>query len=103
MRNSSPSGKNQERIVLDFTSPEVPALYSFLSDSENILYVDFFNTQLKDKISGLANSPFVDRIEFHVWRDGLLTMEMKLKGRVFCEPFYLSTPSRLVFDLRKGP
>jgi hypothetical protein len=102
IRRSGDSAKSQERVVIDFSTANVPKVYSYLSDSEKILYIDFFNTEIKDKNPTLANSTFVDSINIYRWKDNKMSMEVKFKERVFCDLFYLDTPGRLVIDMRKG-
>jgi len=102
IRRSGDLGKSQERVVIDFSTPNPPKIYSYLSDSEKILYIDFFNTEIKDKKLELINSTFVDGINFYPWKNNLLSMEIKLKEKVFCDLFYLDTPGRMVIDIRKG-
>lgn len=102
IRRSGDPGKNQERVVIDFSTANPPKIYSYLSDSEKILYVDFFNTEIKDKKLQLLNSTFVESINFYPWKGGSLSMEIKLKEKVFCDLFYLDTPGRMVIDIRKG-
>jgi hypothetical protein len=102
IRRSGDSAKNQERIVIDFSTSNTPQIYSYLSDSEKILYIDFFNTEIKDKKPELINSTFVESVIFYPWKDNSLSMEIKLKEKVFCDLFYLETPGRMVIDFRKG-
>ena len=103
IRQSGDALKSTERVVIDFSTPNTPKIYSYLSDSEKILYIDFFNTEIKDKKLELTNSMFVDSINFYPWKkDGSLSMEIKLKERVFCDLFYLESPGRMVIDIRKG-
>ena len=102
IRRSGDTTKNQERIVIDFSTANTPQIYSYLSDSEKILYIDFFNTEIKDKKPELLNSTFVDSVIFYPWKDNSLSMEIKLKEKVFCDLFYLETPGRMVIDIRKG-
>ena len=102
IRRSGDSTKNQERVVIDFSTPNTPQIYSYLSDSEKILYIDFFNTEIKDKKPELVNSTFVESVIFYPWKDNSLSMEIKLKEKVFCDLFYLETPGRMVIDIRKG-
>lgn len=102
IRRSGDSAKNQERVVIDFSTSNTPQIYSYLSDSEKILYIDFFNTEIKDKKPELVNSTFVESVIFYPWKDNSLSMEIKLKEKVFCDLFYLETPGRMVIDIRKG-
>lgn len=102
IRRSWDAKKSNERVVIDFSTENPPKIYSYLSDSEKILYIDFFNTEIKDKKLELVDSTFVDSINFYPWKDNLLSMEIKLKEKVFCDLFYLDTPGRMVIDIRKG-
>ncbi len=102
IRRSGDSAKNQERVVIDFSTANTPQIYSYLSDSEKILYIDFFNTEIKDKKPELVNSTFVESVIFYPWKDNSLSMEIKLKEKVFCDLFYLESPGRMVIDMRKG-
>ena len=102
IRRSWDPKKSEERVVIDFSTTDSPRIYGYLSESEKILYLDFFNTEIKDKNPTLANSNFVDSINIYQWKDNKISMEVKFKERVFCDLFYLDTPGRLVIDMRKG-
>ncbi len=101
-RRSGDKEKTKERVVIDFSTKSVPRIYSYLSNSEKILYVDFFNTEIKVNNPKLENSTFVDSIKIYPWKDDKLSMEIKLKDKVFCDLFYLENQGRLVIDMRKG-
>lgn len=101
IRHSFSSSKGYERIVIDFTSKEIPKVYGFLSSKEGKLYLDFFDTGLMSNVSFPGNSKHVKSVNFFPISEESLSLEMKFRSSITADIFYLENPGRLVIDLKK--
>lgn len=100
VRNSVVAGRGYERIVVDFNSPSIPKIYGHISQQNNKLSVDFFNTSAMTSQPQIKNSKFVKSIDFISVDGKTMTMEMALKAKGSFDVFYLENPGRLVIDVR---
>ncbi len=100
VRNSVVPGRGYERIVIDFSSASVPKIYGHISQQNNKLSVDFFNTSTMTNQPQIKNSKFVKSIDFISVDGKTMTMEMALKAKGSFDVFYLENPGRLVIDVR---
>ena len=105
VRSSQTAGN--ERIVFDFNTEQAPRLYGHLSDSQNKLYIDFFGSTMDPGLSFPKNGHYVKNLNFFPLGQldqkgpGVLSVEIKFKSSVSAEIFHLSSPGRLVIDLKK--
>ena len=90
-----------ERLVIDFTTAEIPRIYGHLSEAEQKLYLDFFKTKLVGQIKSFGKSDVVKGFNFFPVSTGqeMLSLEINFKRPVKVDVFYLSSPGRLVIDL----
>ncbi len=90
-----------ERLVIDFTTSEIPRIYGHLSEAEQKLYLDFFKTKLAGPIKSFGKSDKVKGFNFFPVSAGqeMLSLEINFKQAVKIDVFYLSSPGRLVIDL----
>lgn len=100
VRNSVVGGRDYERVVIDFTTTNVPKLYGQISSKDKRISVDFFDTAIATAQPTLKNSKFVKSIDFISVDGKTLTMNMNLKGKASFDIFYLESPGRLVIDIR---
>lgn len=89
-----------ERIVIDFSSNQVPKVYGHISSQEKKIYLDLFDTTLAKEFQTTGSKHFVEKINFFPIENNYLSMEMKLKAKVTADIFYLENPARLVIDLK---
>ena len=89
-----------ERIVLDFSTNQIPKIYGHISSLEKKLYIDFFDTSLDKVFQTIGSKHFVEKINFFPIESNYLSVEMKLKAKVNADIFYLESPGRLVIDLK---
>ena len=89
-----------ERIVLDFSTNQIPKVYGHISSLEKKLYIDFFDTTLDKVFQTIGSKHFVEKINFFPIESNYLSVEMKLKAKVNADIFYLENPGRLVIDLK---
>ena len=89
-----------ERIVLDFSTNQIPKVYGHISSLEKKLYIDFFDTTLDKVFQTIGIKHFVEKINFFPIESNYLSVEMKLKAKVNADIFYLENPGRLVIDLK---
>ncbi|WP_127715197.1 hypothetical protein [Halobacteriovorax sp. HLS] len=100
MRHSYSSKRGYERIVFDFTSAEIPRVYGNISSGEKKLYVDLFNTALSENINSFGKSKFVDEVKFFPISKESLSIELTFSKVANVDIFYLSSPGRLVIDIK---
>lgn len=99
LRSSYVKDRGYERIVVDFTGG-VPKLYGHIDANTQKLSVDFFDTSVNPQISALRNTRNVEAVDFLAIDKDQVTMEMRLKGKLNFDVFYLENPGRLVIDIR---
>ena len=102
IRHSYNRDKGHERIVFDFNTPEAPRLYGHLSDSEQKLYVDFFQSTMKESLKFPDGGQYMKSVNFLPDVE-MLSAELKFNASVQAEIFYLSSPGRFVVDLKGKP
>jgi hypothetical protein len=100
IRESFNSKQGFERIVIDFSTNQIPKIYGNISSLDKKIYVDFFDTTLHKDFKGITSTRFVEKINFFPIESNYLSMEIKLKAKVTADIFYLDNPGRLVIDLK---
>ena len=101
LRQSYNPKQGFERIVLDFSTNQVPKIYGHISNDEKKIYIDVFDTILAKDFKSVANTIHVEKFNFFPIESNHLSIDMKLKGKVIADIFYLENPGRLVIDLKK--
>ena len=89
-----------ERIVIDFTTNQIPKVYGHISSQDKKLYIDLFDTTLAKDFQTIGNKHFIEKINFFPIESNYLSMELDLKAKVTADIFYLENPGRLVIDLK---
>ena len=100
LRQSFNPKQGFERIVIDFSSSQVPKIYGHISSDDKKLYLDIFETTLAKDFKAVSNTRFVEKINFFPIESNHLSLDFKLKGKVSADVFYLENPGRLVIDLK---
>jgi hypothetical protein len=100
LRHATHQGQ-YERLVIDFTTPNIPRIYGHMSSTENKLYLDFFNTKLAGQVKSFGKSKKVQDFNFFPVseKQETLSLEINFKKPVKIDVFYLAAPGRLVIDL----
>lgn len=101
LRQSYNPKQGFERIVIDFSTNQVPKIYGHISSDDKKMYLDIFETSLAKDFKSVANTIYVDKFNFFPIESNHLSIDMKLKGKVIADIFYLENPGRLVIDLKK--
>ena len=105
VRSSQKAG--HERIVVDFNTEQIPRLYGHLSDVQRKLYLDFFSSTMEPNLPFPKSGHYVKGLNFFPLGrlseedSGILSVEIKFKSNINAEIFHLSSPGRLVIDLKK--
>ena len=89
-----------ERIVIDFSTNQIPKVYGHISALDKKLYIDFFDTTLVKELQSIGNTRFVEKVNFFPIESNHLSMEMNLKAKVNADIFFLENPGRLVIDFK---
>lgn len=89
-----------ERIVIDFSSNQIPKVYGHVSSADKRLYIDFFDTTLAKDLQTIGATRFVEKVNFFPIESNYISMEMKLKAKVTADIFYLENPGRIVIDFK---
>jgi hypothetical protein len=89
-----------ERLVIDFTTAQIPRIYGHLAAEEKKLYIDFFDTELEKNVGSFGKSQSIQNINFFPTNKEVLSLEVAFKGKVSSDVFYLESPGRLVVDIR---
>lgn len=100
LRQSYNPKQGFERIVIDFSTNQVPKIYGHVSSEDKKMYLDIFETTLSKDLKTVASTRFVEKINFFPIESNHLSIDMKLKGKVIADIFYLENPGRLVIDLK---
>lgn len=93
--------RGYERVVLDFSTPNVPKIYGYISPSDKKIYIDLFDTQLVEPLGTQGQSHFVESLNFFPITEESLSVELNLKEAVTVDIFTLESPGRLVIDIKK--
>lgn len=100
LRQSYNPKQGFERIVIDFSTNQVPKVYGHISSDDKKMYLDIFETSLAKDFKAVANTRFIEKINFFPIESNHLSIDMRLKGKVIADIFFLENPGRLVIDLK---
>ena len=100
LRQSFNPKQGFERIVIDFSTSQVPKIYGHISSNDKKLYLDIFETTLAKDFKAVSNTRYVEKINFFPIESNHLSLDFRLKGKVSADIFYLENPGRLVIDLK---
>lgn len=100
IRKSFDPKQGYERIVIDFSTNQIPKVYGHISSEEKRLYIDFFDTTLAKDLVTIGTTRFVEKVNFFPIESNYVSMEMKLKGKANADIFYLENPGRIVIDFK---
>jgi hypothetical protein len=100
LRQSFNPKQGFERIVIDFSTNQVPKIYGHISSDDKKLYLDIFETTLAKDFRTVDNTRFVEKINFFPIESNHISLDMKLKSKVIADVFFLENPGRLVIDLK---
>jgi hypothetical protein len=89
-----------ERVVMDFTTQELPRVYGYISQKERKLYLDLFRTDIPSQLDSFGKSKFVEKVNFFPIQADTLSVEVVFKKNVTLDIFFLSGPGRLVVDIK---
>lgn len=100
LRQSYNPKQGFERIVMDFSTDQVPKIYGHISSDDKKLYLDIFETTLAKDFKAVSNTRFIEKINFFPIESNHISLDFRLKGKVSADIFYLENPGRLVIDLK---
>lgn len=101
IRHSFSDKQGFERVVADFTTDKLPRIYGHISSKDKKLYLDLFDTDMTGTISSFGNTKYVKAINFFPITEDSLSVEIVFKENVTVDVFYLTSPARLVIDIKK--
>ncbi|MAX65470.1 MAG: hypothetical protein QF441_11965 [Bacteriovoracaceae bacterium] len=101
IRNSYIPARGYERIVFDFSTDRPPKVYGKISEKEQKVYVDFFNTALGTNVEQLKNIKYLKNLNFFTIDKDNISVELQFSQKVSFDIFYLENPGRLVIDVKK--
>lgn len=101
VRHSFSGTRGFERVVFDFSTNKLPRIYGYISRDENKLFLDLFKTEVPAILSSFGDSKFVKELLFFPIEKDTLSVEINFKSKVTLDIFYLTTPGRLVIDIKK--
>jgi hypothetical protein len=101
LRQSYNPKQGFERIVIDFSTNQVPKIYGHMSSDDQKLYLDIFETTIAKDLKTVASTRFIEKINFFPIESNHVSLDMQLKSKVIADIFYLEHPGRLVIDLKK--
>lgn len=100
LRQSYNPKQGFERIVMDFSTNQVPKIYGHVSSDDKKLYLDIFETTLAKDFKAVSSTRFIEKINFFPIESNHISLDFRLKGKVSADIFYLENPGRLVIDLK---
>ena len=83
-----------ERIVIDFSTNQIPKIYGHISSLDKNLYIDFFDTTIAKDLQNIRDTKFVEKVNFFPIESNYLSMELKLKAKAAADIFFLENPNR---------
>lgn len=89
-----------ERIVIDFSTAQIPKVYGHINSEEKKLYLDVFETTLAKDLKTVASTRYIEKINFFPIETNHISVDMRLKAKVIADIFFLENPGRLVIDLK---
>ena len=101
LRQSYNPKQGFERIVIDFSTNQVPKIYGHISGDDKKLYLDIFETTLAKDLKTVSSTRYIEKINFFPIESNHLSIDMKLNGKVTADIFFLENSGRLVIDLKK--
>ena len=100
LRQSYNPKQGFERIVIDFSTNQIPKIYGHISSEDRKMYLDIFDTTIAKDLKTVESTRFIDKINFFPIESNHVSIDMKLKTKVIADVFYLENPGRLVIDLK---
>jgi uncharacterized protein (UPF0335 family) len=91
----------EERIVLDLDSSFMPSVYGYISKDKNKLNIDLMQGKKEEKAWQNVAGKYLESIDIYQISPNLISFELKFKSTYTFEIFYLSSPTRLVIDVKK--
>lgn len=90
-----------ERIVLDLDTPLIPSIYGFIDNSKNKLYIDVLNSEASKSFTQQLSGQFLKSVDVLGLDKANTALELNFKGSYTFDVFFLSSPGRLVIDVKK--
>ena len=90
--------KGEERLVLDFKGKNPPKIYSYFEGKK--LHIDVFNGMIQKGAAPFGNSKFIQAVNLFPIEQDLISFEVNMKQKTGIDMFYLSSPARIVVDIR---
>ncbi|MBC7429151.1 MAG: hypothetical protein H7336_11095 [Bacteriovorax sp.] len=100
LRQSYNPKQGFERIVIDFSTNQIPKIYGHMSSEDRKLYLDIFETTIAKDLKTVESTRYIEKINFFPIESNHISLDMKLKSKVIADVFYLENPGRLVIDLK---
>jgi hypothetical protein len=100
VRHSFDKKDKIERIVFDFDTQEVPAIYTYFNSKNQKLSMDVSKLKVNTEIGSFGTSEFVTTLNVFPFENDIASMELIFKKNVEVEIFALSKPGRLVIDVK---
>jgi hypothetical protein len=100
LRQSYNPKQGFERIVIDFSTNQVPKIYGHISSEDRKMYLDLFDTTLSKDLKTVSSTRYVEKINFFPIEENHLSLDLRLKSKVIADIFFLENPGRLVIDLK---
>lgn len=101
LRQSYNQKQGFERIVIDFSTNQIPKVYGHISSVDKKLYLDIFETTISKEFKSVKNTRFIEKINFFPIESNHISLDMQLKNKVIADIFFLENPGRLVIDFKK--
>jgi hypothetical protein len=101
IRHHYNKGLKRERLVIDFGTAQPPRVYGYLSQKDKKLYLDLFDTKLLTNFNSLGKSHFVKTVNLFPIQKNNVSVEIMFKNAISIDIFYLTSPGRLVLDIKK--
>ena len=101
LRHARNSQRGFERLVLDFKGEKLPETYVFVSSKDGKLNIDLSSTSLRPTVRPHIKSNMIKEVNFFPLANDILSMEVYVDKNIYVEVFQLSSPTRLVIDLKK--
>jgi hypothetical protein len=100
IRQSYNSKQGFERIVIDFSTSNIPKVYGHISADEKKIYIDFFSSNLAKDFQAVSKTKFIEKVSVFPIEENYLSVELKLKAKSSADVFFLENPGRLVIDIK---
>ncbi len=90
-----------ERVVVDFSTPNIPSVYGHIDEKTGKLFLDLLDASPDSDINQNVSGKYLKSINIFSLDKSNTSLELSFNKKYGFDIFYLNSPGRLVIDVRK--